>query len=118
VRIYEGLADAAPHRLEGEHQEDHEILVGLGVATNGLDLGLEEALLLAGVLHLVDPSPFLEKAPHLLAVGQSLKFDYPADQCRSLRVVRLERLAARRDERELAAVNHLSLLLLAHSTLA
>jgi hypothetical protein len=59
-------------------------------------LGLEEALLLAGVLHLVDPSPFLEKAPHMLAGGHPLKFDYPADQGRSLRVVRLERLGARR----------------------
>jgi len=32
----------------------------------------------------------------MLAVGHPLKFDYPADQGRSLRVVRLERLGARR----------------------
>lgn len=48
----------------------------LGVATNGLDPGLEEALLLAVVLHLVDPLLLLEKAPNVVAVGQPLEFDH------------------------------------------
>lgn len=68
MRVHEGLADAPAHRLESEHQKDHEVLVPDGVATDSLDPGFEELLLLAWVLHLVDPMPLLHQLAHLLAV--------------------------------------------------